>query len=240
MHANTEATPGGAAGDPSAPAAAAAGRRGKGRYHHGDLRNALIQAAIELAAEGGPDAVVLRAAARKVGVSATAAYRHFENHSDLLGAVKEHGQQRLVACMEAGGREVHGEGPEATRQRMKGLGRGYIQFARTEPGLYRTAFCRKALGVLGITEEGAIVEGDEEPGWEARSFEMLSETLDEAVAVGLITPERRPGAELSAWAMVHGAAMLFLDGPLDVLPEEEAGYVIERVLHDVLAGLMAP
>ncbi|MGP3973766.1 TetR/AcrR family transcriptional regulator [Streptomyces sp. 8N114] len=239
MHANTEAT-GGAADEPSVPAGKAAGRRGKGRYHHGDLRNALIQAAIELAGEGGPDAVVLRAAARKVGVSATAAYRHFDSHSDLLGAVKEYGQQRLVECMEAGGREVHGEGPEATKQRMKGLGRGYIRFAREEPGLYRTAFCRKALGALGITTEGAIVEVGEVPGWEARSFEMLTETLDEAVAAGLISPERRPGAELSAWAMVHGTAMLFLDGPLDVLSEEEAGYVIERTLHDILAGLLAP
>ncbi|MBO8197104.1 TetR/AcrR family transcriptional regulator [Streptomyces smyrnaeus] len=228
-NANTEAT-----------GAAAGGRPGKGRYHHGDLRNALIRAAIELAAEGGPDAVVLRAAARKVGVSATAAYRHFDSHSDLLGAVKDHGQQRLVECMEAGGREVRGSGPEATRQRMLGLGRGYIGFARQEPGLYRTAFCRKALGGFGVTEEGAVTEAGHQPGWEARSFEMLTETLDEAVTVGLIPPERRPGAELSAWAMVHGTAMLFLDGPLDVLSEEEAGYVIERVLRDVIAGLTTP
>ncbi|MFI8848581.1 TetR/AcrR family transcriptional regulator [Streptomyces sp. NPDC053499] len=220
----------------------AARSHGKGRYHHGDLRNALIQAAIELAAEGGPDAVVLRAAARKVGVSATAAYRHFAGHSDLLGAVKDYGQQRLVACMEADGREVHGQGREATRQRMFALGRGYIRFARQEPGLFRTAFCRKVLGGIGMTEEGALVDEDPEsgergPGWETRSFELLIETLDEAAAVGLIAPERRPGAELSAWAMVHGAAMLFLDGPLDALSEEQADLAIERVLHDVVAGL---
>ncbi|MEU5839653.1 TetR/AcrR family transcriptional regulator [Streptomyces diacarni] len=213
----------------------------EGRYHHGDLRNALIRAAIELAAEGGPDAVVLRAAARKVGVSATAAYRHFEGQGDLLGAVKEYGQQRLVACMEAVGRASEDGGPRTVTDRMMELGRGYVRFAREEPGLYRTAFCRKALGAVGLTEEGGLadVEG-EQPGWETRSFELLTETLDDAVAAGLITPERRPGAELSAWAMVHGVAMLFLDGPLGTLTDEESSYVVDRVLTDILAGLMSP
>ncbi|WP_431982980.1 TetR/AcrR family transcriptional regulator [Streptomyces qinglanensis] len=238
MRANTEAT-GGGAGDVPAASGRAPGGRDKGRYHHGDLRNALIQAAIELAAEGGPDAVVLRAAARKVGVSATAAYRHFDSHGDLLGAVKDYGQQRLVACMEAGGREAYGDGPEGTRQRMMALGSGYIRFARQEPGLFRTAFCRKALGGVGITESGAVVEADTGSAWDTRSFDMLTETLDEAVEVGLIAPDRRPGAELSAWAMVHGTAMLFLDGPLDTLTEEESGYVVDRVLYDILAGLAA-
>ncbi|NSC24801.1 TetR/AcrR family transcriptional regulator [Streptomyces albus subsp. chlorinus] len=238
MQANSEAT-GEAEREAARTGVAGSGTRGKGRYHHGDLRNALIRAAIELAAEGGPDAVVLRAAARKVGVSATAAYRHFDGQTDLLGAVKDYGQQRLVASMEDCGREVGGQGPEAARERMMALGRGYIRFARREPGLYRTAFCHKALGSLGITAEG-VVEDRGPLTLEARSFEMLTDTLDEAVAVGLIAPERRPGAELSAWAMVHGAAMLFLDGPLGALGEEQADYVIERVVGDVVAGLMSP
>src|SRR5687767_8921701 len=72
---------------------------GKSRYHHGDLRNALIGAAVELAAEGGPERVVLREAARSVGVSPTAAYRHFNGQGDLLHAVKARGQQALVASM---------------------------------------------------------------------------------------------------------------------------------------------
>ncbi|WP_369200946.1 TetR/AcrR family transcriptional regulator [Streptomyces sp. PU-14G] len=213
----------------------------EGRYHHGDLRNALIRAAIELAAEGGPDAVVLRAAARKVGVSATAAYRHFEGQSDLLGAVKEYGQQRLVACMESVGRANEGAGPQAAKDRMMALGRGYVRFAREEPGLYRTAFCRKVLGAVGITDEGGLADADGgQPGWETRSFELLTETLDDAVTAGLIAPERRPGAELSAWAMVHGVAMLFLDGPLGTLTDEESAYVIDRALGDIIAGLMSP
>ena len=66
------------------------------RYHHGDLANALTAAATELARDGGPEAVVLREAARKVGVSATAAYRHFAGHGDLIHAVKELAQERLA------------------------------------------------------------------------------------------------------------------------------------------------
>ncbi|HUJ07119.1 MAG TPA: TetR family transcriptional regulator, partial [Streptosporangiaceae bacterium] len=65
--------------------------RGTGRtsYHHGDLPNALADAATEMARVGGPDAIVLRAAARAAGVSAAAAYRHFADHDELLQVVRE-------------------------------------------------------------------------------------------------------------------------------------------------------
>src|SRR5215471_21379476 len=70
-------------------------------YHHGDLANALTVAATQLAREGGPEAVVLREAARTVGVSATAAYRHFAGHGDLMHAVKDRAQESLAASMRA-------------------------------------------------------------------------------------------------------------------------------------------
>src|SRR5439155_20803437 len=71
-------------------------------YHHGDLANALTNAATELARHGGPEAVVLREAARQVGVSATAAYRHFASHGDLVHEVKERGRASVRACMRTG------------------------------------------------------------------------------------------------------------------------------------------
>ncbi|WP_327393307.1 TetR/AcrR family transcriptional regulator [Streptomyces sp. NBC_01186] len=240
MEANSRATGSEAGDDGEAGGDGDAGRparKSKSGYHHGDLRNALIHAAIELAVEGGPDAVVLRAAARKVGVSATAAYRHFDGQGELLHAVKEYGQQRLVERMEAGGREVDGDGPEAAQERVLALGRSYIRFAREEPGLYRTAFCPESPARITFTAEDGL--GAPEL-WEARSFEMLIETLDELVAAGVMSRERRPGAEVSAWATVHGLAMLLLDGPLDMLAGEQVHYLIERVLRDILAGLTAP
>src|SRR6185437_12628199 len=112
-------------------------------YHHGDLANALTQAAIDLASTGGPQAVVLREAARQVGVSATAAYRYFESRAELIIAVKERAMAELAARMNAEldrSEPLAGAVPEALR-RLRALGRGYVNFALEEPGLFRTAFC---------------------------------------------------------------------------------------------------
>lgn len=228
MEANSGAKKDGAKGTGGRPG-------GKGRYHHGDLRNALIRAATQLAGDGGPDAVVLRAAAREVGVSATAAYRHFAGQAELLHAVKELGQERLGARMEAAGREVAGEGPDAAVERVMALGRGYIEFAQAEPGLFRTAFCRATPGPAPGEGEGATHFSAD--GWEARSFRLLTESLDALVACGRMSPERRRGAELSAWAMVHGLAVLVLDGPLGDLRPEAVRHIAERSLRDILDGL---
>src|SRR5690242_15991484 len=68
-------------------------------YHHGDLRNALIGAAADLAERGGPDAVTIRAAAREVGVTPTAAYRHFAGQADLVDAAKAEALQRMATTI---------------------------------------------------------------------------------------------------------------------------------------------
>src|SRR5215468_7175665 len=115
----------------------------RGTYHHGDLANALTVAATQLAREGGPEAVVLREAARSVGVSATAAYRHFAGHGDLIHAVKERAQAALADRMRAelaAGEPLDDPGLDALR-RLGAIGLGYLSFALTEPGLFRTAFC---------------------------------------------------------------------------------------------------
>src|SRR6478735_8341640 len=114
-------------------------------YHHGDLRNALIAAAVELAREGGPDAIVLREAARRVGVSATAAYRHFTALPQLVEAVQRASLGALARSMEA---ELDrcgdgGDEQEQAWQRMRAIRRGYGHFAISEPGLFATAFNRK-------------------------------------------------------------------------------------------------
>ncbi|NGO68413.1 TetR/AcrR family transcriptional regulator [Streptomyces boncukensis] len=211
---------------------------GKERYHHGDLRNALIEAAIGLAREGGPEAVVLRAAARRVGVSPTAAYRHFAGQSELLGEVKEYGQRRLADCMEEAGGAVAGEGPEAVLARIRALGRGYVRFAMEEPGLFSAAFHGKSLEAVDGGQGGGFDLADQP--WQARSFELLTESLDALLACGLMPPARRPGAEVGAWATAHGLARLVLDGPLSGIPAETFEPLIDRVLSDFLAGLTAP
>jgi AcrR family transcriptional regulator len=201
-------------------------------YHHGDLANALTQAAIDLATSGGPEAVVLREAARKVGVSATAAYRYFESRAELIHAVKERALAELAARMNV---ELDRSEPladpiaDALRQ-LRALGRGYVNFALEEPGLFRTAFSH---GDVTAEKEGDIDPMNTTP------FQMLVETLDGLVEKGVIGPDRRPLLELAAWSTVHGVADLLLNGPLRRAPVEVKEAAIKRALDLVIDGLTA-
>ncbi|MCX5557781.1 TetR/AcrR family transcriptional regulator [Streptomyces sp. NBC_00038] len=208
---------------------------GKSRYHHGDLRNALIEAALELAAEGGPERVVLREAARSVGVSPTAAYRHFSGQGDLLEAVKTRGQLALADSMVEAVRALPAlddPGEEAVR-RTEAIGRGYVRFAIEHPGLYRTAFCRTS-GEDDDDFTGLEVPEDRP---EFAAFAQLSEALDVLVTAGRMRPENRPAAEVAAWSGVHGLSLLILDGPLARLPADQRDVVVERTLTAIVAGL---
>lgn len=203
-------------------------RHSRPRYHHGDLANALASAAIELARQGGPEAIVLREAARKVGVSATAAYRHFASHGDLMQAVKERCQATLVEHMrqEVAAAEPTDDPREAAIRRLRALGRGYLRFALAEPGFFRTAFCHPALpppDTPGLLASPALV--------------LLTEVLDELARLGAIPPDRRPFAEMFAWSNAHGLANLLIDGPLRALPEDEREAMIAYVVDAGIAGI---
>lgn len=195
-------------------------------YHHGNLRDALIEAALNLARVGGPDAVVLRAVSREAGVSHNAAYRHFADHNELLAAVSERCMLELAALMivRTDAIRVRGAGPRASA-RLNAVGRAYVEFARTEPGWFKTAFA----GVTGNPK------GDTDHF--LGPFELLSARLDELVEVGLLPPERRPGAEFAAWSMVHGLSTLLVDGPLRQLPDPETEELLSSVLDVVKRGL---
>ena len=202
-------------------------------YHHGDLANALTVAATQLARDGGPEAVVLREAARKVGVSATAAYRHFAGHGDLVHAVKDQAGEALAASMRAElarTEPLPDAGDEALRQ-LRALGIGYLRFALAEPGLFRTAFCR-ADSYAGQPEGAQDADMMASP-----AYQMLTATIDALVAAGRMPADRRPYAEVFAWSAVHGLAMLLLDGPLSHLPEPDREPAIERALDGVADGL---
>jgi AcrR family transcriptional regulator len=202
-------------------------------YHHGDLANALTLAATQLAREGGPEAVVLREAARKVGVSATAAYRHFAGHGDLIHAVKEQAQQALATSMRAelAKSEPRDEPADEALRRLRAIGAAYLGFALAEPGLFRTAFCRS--DSKGFDEQSAGMIA-------SPAFQLLSESLDALVTAGLLPADQRPYAEVFAWASPHGLAMLMLDGPLNQLPAQEREAAMDRVLDGVIHGLIWP
>ena len=201
-------------------------------YRHGDLRRALLEAGIALARAGGPDAVVLREATRRVGVVPNAAYRHFASRQDLLEAVRSAALSELANAMEAEIAKVRRmKSPEeAARATLRAVGAGYLRFAFTETGLFRTAFATPEL--LGFT-------GD--PARKGKSgldpLETLASALDALVATGLLPPERRPGAEFLAWSSVHGFAMLVIDGPLHEIPRADVDSIGARVIAMVEQGL---
>jgi AcrR family transcriptional regulator len=206
---------------------AASGRPKRG-YHHGDLRNALIKAAAELAEQGGPLAVTVRAAAKAAGVTPTAAYRHFENHEQLLQAAKDYALDGLADTMQA---RIDALPPidDPVRHAMATLcaiGRGYIRFATSEPGLFRTAF----------EQGGSMVEGNALSKVDA-AFQLLVKGLDKLVEVGHLNAADRPLAELTPWASVHGFSTLLVDGPVRDLPDEMREAAIERMLTILMRGL---
>ncbi|MFC8276993.1 TetR/AcrR family transcriptional regulator [Streptomyces sp. NPDC057271] len=207
-------------------------------YHHGDLRNALICAAVDLATEGGPERVVLREAARRVGVSPTAAYRHFDGRGELLGAVKVHAQRALADSMERAAARVPGadDPTVAAELRLAALGRGYVGFAVDQPGLYRAAFCtpRPACG-----EAWAPPGRPVEPEPEIRAFALLTDALNALAGAGRGPRRARPAAAPAAWSAVHGLSLLLLDGPLGRLPEQRRAAVVESTLALVVSGARA-
>jgi len=206
--------------------------RTRSSYHHGDLPNALTDAATEMAREGGPDAVVLRAVARATGVSAAAAYRHFTDHGELLHAVRQRALSALGDAMRASldAREPLTDPAQEAIRRLRALGSAYINFALGDPGLFRTAFCRPDRPDHPIPD---VKSGMAENG----PFALVSGVLDELVATGVLSPSRRPGAEIPAWATVHGLSTLLLDGPLGLLSDEEKADAIAKVSEFVLAGI---
>src|SRR5262245_28492628 len=111
-------------------------------YRHGDLRRALLQAGIALAQAGGPDAVVLREATRRAGVVPNAAYRHFAGRVEWLQAVRGAALARLARSIESQlAKIIPRLGPaKFARASLRAVGLGYLNFALTETGLFRTIF----------------------------------------------------------------------------------------------------
>ncbi len=202
---------------------------GSGRpYHHGQLAEALVDASVAMARIGGPDAVVLREAARRVGVSATAAYRHFDGQAALLDAVKNRALGMLDDWMQSAAQEVPtGIGDrERAAARLTAIGRAYLDFALSEKGLFE-CFCVGLPLPDGMALDVAVP-----------AFGVLTSVIDEMVAAGALEPARRPGAEVAAWAAVHGLAVLALDGVLAAHPAVDMAEMIQAVVNLVLYGLL--
>ncbi|MGH1590101.1 TetR/AcrR family transcriptional regulator [Methylobacterium phyllosphaerae] len=168
-------------------------------YHHGDLRAALVSAALDLLETGGEAALSLRAAARACGVSAMAPYRHFPGKEDLLQAVAARGFEDLAAGLEAA------DGSAAGAQALAAQGAAYVAFACRHPALFRLMFT------------GACRTSDK-----ARAYGILERRA--AALAGPAMPAE--DLTLAAWSLVHGLAALILDGRVPL--EGEAAQAAAR------------
>jgi AcrR family transcriptional regulator len=192
-------------------------RRG---YHHGNLREALIDAALELIAAKGPAGFTIAEAARLAGVSPAAPYRHFRDAEALLAEVAVRGFERLEEALT----KAWANGTPSPSRAFEALGRAYLTFARDEPAYYAAMF---EAHVAPDSHPGLQVAGD-------RAFGVLREAA-ERLGAGL-PRERRPPAlmvALHVWAMSHGVASLFVRAgnarrKLPMAPEEllEAGVLV--------------
>jgi AcrR family transcriptional regulator len=173
-----------------------------GGYHHGDLRSALIETGLSLLADRKGDDISLREIARLVGVSATAVYRHFPDKQALIAALCERGEVELATAQRAAADAVGGG--------IAGFGasgEAYVRFALANPSLFRLMMSiRPASGWLTdvLDDKGAAMRG-------------LREDVA-AVLPGSAEAHQRLAA-IHAWSMVHGMAMLMLDG---MIPADEA------------------
>lgn len=201
-------------------------------FRHGDLRNALLEAGIELARQGGPNAVVLREATRRAGVAPNAAYRHFTSREDLLQAVRAAALSSLAIAIENEMAAVkrHRQPAMYARAILRAVGTGYLKFALTETGLFRTAFSVRD-SVADDTDAAKAGTSGLNP------FQLLSSALDKLVETGVLPSNRRAGAEYLAWSAVHGFAFLVIEGPLSGVSEKELAGLSERLLRMVENGL---
>lgn len=201
-------------------------------YRHGDLYRVLLETAVALARDGGKDAIVLREVTRQAGVSPNAAYRHFEDLKSLLRAVAWAAQAQLANAMERELSRIKYSGDKVldARARLRAVGTGYLKFAQAEPGLFRMAFSEQA-DLSNATNPASSGSSGLTP------YQILGSALDDLLAAGQLTLERRNTAEFFAWSAVHGLAMLMIDGPLRGLESQQAESIGQRLIDMVERGL---
>lgn len=176
-------------------------------YHHGDLRRALVDAALQIVERDGLSALSLRAVAREAGVSPAAPYHHFKDKQDLMQAVGAAGFDRLTDAMLA----AKARAPSAEAA-LTALGVAYVCFARKHPALYTLMWdCSRHEG------------GTPEPDSEKRAYNVLEQTIVEAGVASADDLVRLKLAAASAWTRAHGLS-------------EMAGFVQFDPLKEALGG----
>ena len=206
-------------------------------YHHGDLRNALVETATELVRAAGGESFSLRDAAAKLGVSANATYRHFDSKSALLTAVADVGAQKMGQKMrrEVEGAERQSEGRGAAAVAIacfKATGRAYFAFAVEEPEIFRVMYGPH--GVCQHTRQRAGLQLAD-----PTAARLLGESVDRLVSAGIVAAEAREGGDVRAWTVFHGFSSLVVEGASHFPSKARRAEALEQLLDFTLRGLGA-
>ncbi|HEY0756362.1 MAG TPA: TetR/AcrR family transcriptional regulator [Ktedonobacteraceae bacterium] len=167
-------------------------------YHHGDLRNALIQAGLELLAESGAEALDLRKVARRAGVSHAAPYRHFADKQALIAAINEEGFHWLAERIQATLREV----PDEPFEQLLGVALSYVRFAQEHPWLMREMF------------SGLTIEREAFVSLHTASktvYRLYAEVVRRGQESGKIIDGDPAALAGVLWSVLHGLAMLIIE-----------------------------
>jgi len=205
---------------PKPQASSTAPARPATRYHHGDLRRALIDTALAMVTEEGAWNFTLREVARRAGVSHAASYNHFEDKSALLAEVAALGFQSLRQTLEAA---AHGQ-PRSARQALAGIAAAYVRFGVEHPAHYRLMFGAE------------LADKARHPTLQAAgdaAFAALTNVLERGQAAGQVRRGAVRDQALAAWSPVHGLTTLLIDQRVSFLGVSTG----EAERHARLAGM---
>lgn len=189
-------------------------------YHHGDLRSQLIEATRQLVEEKGPDGFSVSEACRRAGVSTAAPYKHFKDKTEMLREVASAGMTRQSEQMMAELTSL----PEGSRARIVALGRVYIRFAISEPGVFRLMF----------TWTGDTTADEELEALGDSKFAVVQMEVAKCHGRTEISEVDREKAFM-LWSFVHGLSFLSIDGKLDddILPRG-----LESLLDEIASRIV--
>jgi len=188
-------------------------RKSENTYHHGDLRDALIKAALSEAEQGGPEAISIKALAKRLGVSQPAPYRHFADREALLAAVTAEAFRQFTAML----RDAIAK--PSRRSKLSRLAQATLEFGLRRTGIYRLMFASRTMS--------CAAEGSELHAAAGETFALVLEAL-ESPAVGHL----RERHALKIWAALHGIVMLAEQG---MLTGEIAHTTREELVEDFVS-----
>lgn len=192
------------------------------KYHHGDLRAALLSEAAAMIADGGVASVTMRAIGARLGVSRGALYRHFPDKSALLVAVAAAGFERLKKRVQS----IDAAAQRAGIDRFRRMGEAYVRFALENPAQYRLMYGKEALTRHDLPE--LRVAGDALLG-------LLVDVIRTHQRSGTIRRGDPEALAYVAWSAVHGLASLVIDGQIE--PHVDVDKLIRQTTRTLLDGM---